>query len=140
MNIIPPPWLGLDAQTYKRLINRTAVTVTKRARKRGGTYQVKEAMDAIHAAFHRCDGTDPFDGLPLDAQQLETGQYTELRPRRIAETIPCSRCPTISPVNGETKASFEILSLQTKTSKGRMNAEEFIAHCRAVVVHADTGT
>ena len=140
MNIIPPPWLGLDVQTYKRLVNRTAVTVTKRARKRGGTYQVKEAMDAIHAAFHRCDGTDPFDGLPLDAQQLETGQHTELRPRRIAETIPCSRCPTISPVNGETMANFEILSLQTKTSKGSMNGEEYIAHCRAVVVHADTTT
>ena len=140
MNIIPPPWLGLDAQTYRRLVNRTAVTVTKRARKRGGTYQVKEAMDAIHAAFHRCDGTDPFDGLPLDAQQLETGQHTELRPRRIAETIPCSRCPTISPVNGETMANFEILSLQTKTSKGSMNSEEYIAHCRAVVVHADTTT
>ena len=140
MNIIPPPWLGLDVQTYKRLVNRTAVTVTKRARKRGGTYQVKEAMDAIHAAFHRCDGTDPFDGLLLDAQQLETGQHTELRPRRIAETIPCSRCPTISPVNGETMANFEILSLQTKTSKGSMNGEEYIAHCRAVVVHADTTT
>ena len=140
MNIIPPPWLGLDVQTYKRLVNRTAVTVTKRARKRGGTYQVKEAMDAIHAAFHRCDGTDPFDGLPLDAQQLETGQHTELKPRRIAETIPCSRCPTISPVNGETMANFEILSLQTKTSKGSMNGEEYIAHCRAVVVHADTTT
>ena len=140
MNIIPPPWLGLDVQTYKRLVNRTAVTVTKRARKRGGTYQVKEAMDAIHAAFHRCDGTDPFDGLPLDAQQLETGQHTESRPRRIAETIPCSRCPTISPVNGETMANFEILSLQTKTSKGSMNSEEYIAHCRAVVVHADTTT
>ena len=140
MNIIPPPWLGLDVQTYRRLVNRTAVTVTKRARKRGGTYQVKEAMDAIHAAFHRCDGTDPFDGLPLDAQQLETGQHTELRPRRIAETIPCSRCPTISPVNGETMANFEILSLQTKTSKGSMNGEEYIAHCRAVVVHADTTT
>ena len=140
MNFIPPPWLGLDAQTYKRLLNRSAVTVTKRARKRGGTYQVKEAMDAIHAAFHRCNGTDPYDGLPLDPQQLETVQQQESKPGLTAETLPCSRCPTISPVNGETMAHFEILSLQTKTSKGSMTAEEYITHCRAVVVHADTTT
>ena len=120
MTVAPPSWLEMDTDSYKRLLNRTAVTITKRAKKRGATYQVKEAMEAIHAAFHRCDGTDPYDGLPLDGRDLDG-----------------SRCPTVCPIDNDSIANFEILSLQTKESKGSMNVEDFIAHCRAVVAHAD---
>ena len=120
MAVTPPSWLDIDADTYKRLLNRTAVTITKRAKKRGATYQVKEAMDAIHAAFHRCDGSDPYDGLPLDGRHFDG-----------------MRSPTVSPVDNDSIANFEILSLQTKESKGAMSVEDFIAHCRAVVAHAD---
>ncbi len=120
LSVSPPSWLDIDAESYKRLLNRTAVTITKRARKQGATYQVREAIDAIHAAFQRCDGTDPFDGLPLD-NRLHDG----------------SRSPTVSPVSSSSAATFEILSLQTKEAKGERNAEEFIAHCRAVVAHTD---
>ena len=123
LSVTPPSWLDIDADSYKRLLNRTAVTITKRARKRGATYQVKEAIDAIHAAFQRCDGTDPYDGQPLDGC-LHDGQ----------------RSPTVSPVSSTTTASFEILSRQTKEAKGERNAEEFIAHCRAVVAHADSAS
>ena len=119
MTVAPPSWLEMDTDSYKRLLNRTAVTITKRAKKRGATYQVKEAMEAIHAAFHRCDGTDPYDGLPLDGRHLDG-----------------SRCPTVCPIDNDSIANFEILSLQTKESKGSMNVEDFIAHCRAVVAHA----
>ena len=121
LSVIPPSWLDIDADSYKRLLNRTAVTITKRARKRGATYQVKEAIDAIHAAFQRCDGTDTYDGLPLD-DRLHDGQ----------------RSPTVSPVSSSNAATFEILSPQTKEAKGERDAEEFIAHCRAVVAHADS--
>ena len=92
------------------------------ARKRGATYQVKEAIDAIHAAFQRCDGTDPYDGLPFNNRIHDGG-----------------RSPTVSPVSSST-ATFEILSLQTKEAKGERNGEEFIAHCRAVVAHADASS
>ena len=115
--------MTINAESYKRLLNRTAVSNTKRSKKHGATYQVKEAMEAIHAAFHRCDGTDPFDGLPLDGRQL-SGR----------------RCPTVCPIDNPSIANFEVLSLQTKEAKGAMNAEEFIAHCRAVVAHADATT
>ena len=120
LSVSPPSWLDIDAESYKRLLNRTAVTISKRARKRGATYQVREAIDAIHEAFQRCDGTDPFDGLPLD-NRLNDG----------------SRSPTVSPVSSSSTATFEILSLQTKEAKGERDAEEFIAHCRAVVAHTD---
>ena len=123
LSATPPSWLDIDADSYKRLLNRTAVTITKHARKRGATYQVKEAIDAIHAAFQRCDGTDPYDGLPLD-DRLHDGQ----------------RSPTVSPVSRTTTASFEIISWQTKEAKGERNDEEFIAHCRAVVAHADSAS
>ena len=125
MPVAPPRWLEMDTDSYKRLLNRTAVTITKHAKKRGATYQVKEAMEAIHAAFHRCDGTDPYDGLPLDGRQLDGRQLNG------------RRCPAVCPVDATTVAKFEILSRQTKESKGAMNAEDFIAHCRAVVAHAD---
>ena len=120
LSVSPPSWLDIDAESYKRLLNRIAVTITKRAKKQGATYQVREAIDAIHSAFQRCDGTDPFDGLPLD-NRLHDG----------------SRSPTVSPVSSSNAATFEILSLQTKEAKGERNAEEFIAHCRAVVAHTD---
>jgi len=120
MNVEPPSWLAMDTDSYKRLLNRTAVTITKRAKKQGATYQVREAMEAIHAAFHRCDGTDPYDGLPLDGRHLDGNRW-----------------PTVCPVDNDNNANFEILSLQTKESKGSMNVEDFIAHCRAVVAHAD---
>ena len=122
LSVTPPSWLDIDADSYKRLLNRTAVTITKRARKRGATYQVKEAIDAIHAAFQRCDGTDPYDGLPLDNRIHDGG-----------------RSPSVSPVSSSA-ATFEILSLQTKEAKGMRNGEEFIAHCRAVVAHADASS
>ena len=118
--VTPPSWLDIDPDSYKRLLNRTAVKITKRARKRGATYQVREAIDA---AFQRCDATDPYDGLPLD-NRLHDG----------------NRSPTVSPVSSSTTATFEILSLQTKEAKGERNSEEFIAHCRAVVAHDDASS
>lgn len=122
LSVTPPSWLEIDSDSYKRLLNRTAVTITKRARQRGATYQVREAIDSIHAAFQRCDGTDPYDGLPLDNRIHDGG-----------------RSPTVSPVSSSA-ATFEILSLQTKEAKGERNGEEFIAHCRAVVAHADASS
>ena len=121
MSVTPPRWLDIDTDTYKRLLNRTAVMITKRAKKRGATYQVKDAINAIHSAFQHCDGVDPYDGLPLDGRLLDG-----------------NRSPTVSAMSDVTSATFEILSLQTEKAKGERNVEEFIAHCRAVVAHADT--
>ena len=30
MGLTPPPWLNIDSDSYKRMLNRTAVTVTVR--------------------------------------------------------------------------------------------------------------
>ena len=43
LSVTPPQLAGHRPDSYKRLLNRTAVPITKRARKRGATYQVKEA-------------------------------------------------------------------------------------------------
>ena len=43
-------------------------------------------------------------------------------------------------MSSSTTATFEILSLQTKEAKGERNGKEFIAHCRAVVAHADASS
>ena len=120
MALTPPPWLNIDSDSYKRMLNRTAVTITKRAKKRGATYQVKEAIDAIHAAFHRCDGMDPYDGLPLESRLLAG-----------------NRCPSVSTLDNSNTTNFEVLSVETQAAKGERTTEDFIAHCRAVVAHAD---
>ena len=53
----------------------------KRDRKRGGTYRVKEAMDAIHEAMHRSDGIDPYDGQAMDSELL--GLYDNARSKEL---------------------------------------------------------
>ena len=60
-----PSWLAVPADLYKRALNRQAVSISKRLRKRGGSCAGAAVMDAIHAAYHRCDGLDPYDGMPL---------------------------------------------------------------------------
>ena len=120
MALTPPPWLNIDSDSYKRMLNRTAVMITKRAKKRGATYQVKEAIDAIHAAFHRCDGMDPYDGLPLESRLLAG-----------------NRCPSVSTLDNSNTTNFEVLSVETQAAKGERTTEDFITHCRAVVTHAD---
>ena len=123
MLFTPPSWLHISADSYRRLLNRTAVTVTKRAKKRGATYRVREAMEAIDEAYHRCNGTDPIDGLPLDGRHLKG-----------------IRSPTVYPTDNDKIASFQIMSVQTKESKGSMNLEDFIDHCRAVAAKADASS
>ena len=66
---------------------------------------------------------DLYEGLPLDNRLHDGG-----------------RSPTVSPVSSSNDATVEILSLQTKEAKGERNVEEFIAHCRAVVDHANTSS
>ena len=53
LSVTPPSWLNIDPDSYKRLLNRTAVTITKRARKRGATYQVRErpSMPSMQPSF-----------------------------------------------------------------------------------------
>lgn len=121
----PPGWMEMSAAQYRRILNREAVSITKRDRKRGGVYRVKEALDALHCAFHRSDGTDPYDGMAMDANGL-----VQSSPDNQA------RCPAVAHRGEEPIADFEILSRQTRQAKGSMTGEDYLAHCRAVVVQA----
>ena len=67
----PPKWLKLTPDDYKRILNLEAMYLTKRDRRRGARYQVKEALVAIHNAFHNCNGTDPYNGIPLEGKQFK---------------------------------------------------------------------
>ena len=51
-----PAWVGLGDRRYSDLIPKKAEAVNRRDKKRGGKYSVKEAIEAIHQAFHRCNG------------------------------------------------------------------------------------
>ena len=118
---------------YKQWLQRQALTVTKRDRKRGGSYRVKDAMDAIHAAAHQSDGIDPYDGQPMNASLLETKNPTLSTSQEADQLALARRCPVVKHTRGALICDFEIMSRQTADAKGGMSTEEYIEHCRAVV-------
>ena len=67
-----PAWVGQSDKDYSDLIRKKADAVTRRDKRRGGQYTVKQAIEAIHQAFHRCNGFDPYDGSKLDPELLGT--------------------------------------------------------------------
>ena len=96
-------------------------------RKRGGSYRVREKMQSIHRACHACDGHDPYDGLPLRGELLLPSVQSD----------QFHRCPAVGHRQSSPVADFEILSRQTKQAKGQLSAEDYLAHCRAVVQQAE---
>mgnify|MGYP000885937038 CR=1 FL=1 len=135
-NFQPPPWLQIEGSAYKKSLNCIAVAITKMDKKSGGTYQMKEAMDAIDSAFHRCCGTDPYDGMPLDGELLATYDNAARQVGGVAYKREFSRLPTVLHINADPVAEFEIVSWQTNDAKGDMTPEEFIGYCHAVVAKA----
>ena len=132
-----PVWVGLSDRDYSELIQRKAVAVTKRDKRRGGQYTVKQAIEAIDEAFHRCNGFDPYDGSKLDPELLGTYSNERSKESGAAYKREMAMLPTVDHVTAEPVPDFEIVSWQTNDAKGDMPPEEFIAYCRRVVQVAD---
>ena len=136
----PPKWLKLTPDDYKRVLNREARRLTKHDRRRGGRYQVKEALVAVHNAFHNCNGTDPYDGMPLVGEQLKPISGSDRQDINLSCKKHLRRMPTMGHLHQEPIAEFEILSCQTHTAKSEMTADEYLNHCKAVVSLSETTT
>ena len=132
-----PGWVGVSDGKYSELIQRKAVAVTRRDKRRGGKYSVKEAIEAIHQAFHRCNGFDPYDGSKLDPELLGTYSNERSKESGAAYKREMAMLPTVDHVTAEPVPDFEIVSWQTNDAKGDMPPEEFISYCRRVVQVAD---
>ena len=132
-----PGWVGVSDGKYSELIQRKAVAVTRRDKRRGGKYSVKEAIEAIHQAFHRCNGFDPYVGSKLDPELLGTYSNERSKERGAAYKREMAMLPTVDHVTAEPVPDFEIVSWQTNDVKGDMPPEEFISYCRRVVQVAD---
>ena len=132
-----PAWVGKSDREYSELILRKAVAVTRRDKKRGGEYSVKEAIEAIDQAFHRCTGFDPYDGSKLNPKLLGEYDNKASKAKGAAYKKEMAILPTIDHVKAEPVADFEIVSWQTNDAKGDMPPDEFIAYCRRVVQIAD---
>ena len=132
-----PVWVGLSDRDYSELIQRKAVAVTKRDKRRGGQYTVKQAIEAIDEAFHRCSGFDPYDGSKLDPELLGTYSNERSKERGAAYKREMAMLPTVDHVTAEPVPDFEIVSWQTNDAKGDMPPEESVAYCRRVVQVAD---
>ena len=128
-----PAWVGLSDEKYSELIQRKAVAVTRRDKRRGGKYSVKEAIEAIHEAFHRCNGFDPYDGSKLDPELLGTYDNNRSKEKGAAYKREMAMLPTIDHVTAKPVPDFEIVSWQTNDAKGDMSPDEFIAYCQRIV-------
>ena len=122
---------------YSELIRRKAVAVTRRDKKRGGEYSVKEAIEAIDQAFHRCTGFDPYDGSKLNPKLLGEYDSKKSKEKGAAYKRDMAMLPAVDHVTAEPVPDFEIVSWQTNDAKGDMPPEEFISYCRRVVQVAD---
>ena len=132
-----PAWVGLSDEDYSDLIRKKAVAVTRRDKRRGGEYTVKQAIEAINQAFHRCNGFDPYDGSKLNPKQLGEYKNEDAKAEGAANKRRFAMLPTVDHVKAEPEPDFEIVSWQTNDAKGDMPPEEFIAYCRRVVQIAD---
>ena len=128
-----PARVGVRDGKYSELIQRKAVAVTRRDKRRGGKYSVKEAIEAIHQAFHRCNGFDPYDGSKLDPELLGEYKNDEAKAQRAAYKRRFAMLPTVDHVTAKPVPDFEIVSWQTNDAKGDMSPDEFIAYCHRVV-------
>ena len=128
-----PAWVGLSDDKYSELVQRKAVAITRRDKKRGGKYSVKEAIEAIHQAFHRCNGFDPYDGSKLAPELLGEYKNEDAKAEGAAHKRRFAMLPTVDHVKAEPEPDFEIVSWQTNDAKGDMTPEEFIAYCQRVV-------
>ena len=115
------------------MLRRKAMAVTRRDKRRGGKYNVKQAIDAIDEAFHRCNGFDPYDGSKLDPELLGTYDNNRSKEKGAAYKREMAMLPTVDHVTAKPVPDFEIVSWQTNDAKGDMPPEEFIAYCRRVV-------
>ena len=133
----PPRWLTLEPSAYGCMINRLAVLITKRARKRGAAFRVHQAMAAIDAACHVCQGIDPYDGQALRPVPLRLlgGKQADA-----ASDLELWRSPTLIHRKALQECDFEVVSWQTAQARAVLPAADYIAHCRAVVAWMETGT
>jgi len=132
-----PSWIGFSDQDYSKILHRRALAVTRRDKRRGGNYTVKQAIEAMDQAFHRCNGFDPYDGSKLDPELLGEYRNEDAKAEGAEYKKRFAMLPTIDHVKAEPVADFEIVSWQTNDAKGDMPPEEFIAYCRRVVQVAD---
>ena len=128
-----PAWVGQSDKDYSDLIRKKAEVVTRRDKRRGGKYSVKEAIEAIHQAFHRCNGFDPYDGSKLNPKLLGEYKNEDAKAEGAAHKRRFAMLPTVDHVKAEPEPDFEIVSWQTNDAKGDMSPEEVIAYCRRVV-------
>ena len=115
------------------MLQRKAVAVTRRDKSRGGQYTVKQAIEAINEAFHRCNGFDPYDGSKLDPELIGTYSNERSKKRGADYKREMAMLPTVDHVKAEPVPDFEIVSWQTNDAKGDMPPEVFIDYCRRVV-------
>ena len=131
-----PAWVGLGDEDYRKILQRKAVAVTRRDKRRDGKYSVKEAIEAIHEAFHRCNGFDPYDGSKLAPELLGKYKNEDAKAEGAAHKRRFAMLPTVDHVTAKPVPDFEIVSWQTNDAKGDMSPDEFIAYCRRVVQNA----
>ena len=80
MSTPAPDWMPASCQlAYPRCVQRKAVTLCRRDRKRGGVGNAREYRLAIHAAVLASGGRDHWTGEPLDWEQIGTNDTNDAK-------------------------------------------------------------
>ena len=125
-------WLGVllpglgSAMEYE-LIKRKAVAVTRRDKRRGGKYSVKEAK---RPSIRHLIAAMALIPTTLEAGSRAAGRIQErgCQAQGAAHRRHPAMLPTVDHVKAEREPDFEIVSWQTNDAKGDM-PDEFIAYC-----------
>jgi hypothetical protein len=113
----------------------------RRDRKRGNTKATNAAYKvAIHRAVQCCGGHDHYTGEHLDWSLLSKYRNAESKAQGRRYKATLALLPSADHVgDGLGEADFKICAWRTNNAKNDLSHDDFVALCRRVVAHFDTG-
>lgn len=136
-----PPFLHgiIDRAIYIRWLRRKSAAHLKRDRNRGNTIADGAAYRvAIHAAVLRSNGRDEYTGQKLRWDLISQYDNDKAAASRRVYKREFYALPTIDHVgDGLGAPDFVICSWQVNDAKHDQSFDEFVAMCRAVILHSE---
>lgn len=134
-----PEFLGqvMDADTYRRWLQRKATAHVVRDRKRQRPCSVSAYKQRIHEAVVASGGRDFYTGESLDWRLISQYRNEDSRLGRHAYKSGFAMLPTVDHLEADTHDSgFVICAWRTNDAKNDLSQADFIDLCRKVLSHA----
>lgn len=137
MNSQAPEWIPDPSKPiYFSWVQRKAVALRKRDRKRGGTGEVQQYRQAIHTAVVKSQGRDHWTGEWLDWGLIGTYDNREAAAGKGQHKKQYALLPTIDHRSNRPEPDFVICAWRTNDAKHDMTPQELFDFCTAVLNHS----